>query len=43
MAEVKKRKTGGGRKPSKPNYDPSKLLQEQMDAAVALYNSDQSL
>ena len=39
----KKRKPGGGRKPSKPDYDPGKLLQEQIDAAVALYNSDESL
>ena len=43
MAEVKKRKPGGGRKPSKPDYDSNKILQEQMDAAVALYNPDQSL
>ena len=39
----KKRRSGGGRKPSKPDYDAGKLLQEQMDAVVALYNSDQSL
>lgn len=39
----KKRKTGGGRKPSKPEYDSNKILQEQMDAAMALYNSNQSL
>ena len=43
MAEVKKRKPGGGRKPSKPDYDSNKILQEQMDAAVVLYNPDQSL
>lgn len=40
---VKKRKLGGGRKPSKPDYDSNKILQEQMDAAVALYNQDNSL
>ena len=34
-----KRKPGGGRKPSKPDYDPSKVLQNQMDAAVALYST----
>ena len=31
-----KRKPGGGRKPSKPDYNPSAILQNQMDAAVAL-------
>ena len=40
---AKKRKPGGGRKKSKPDYNPSAILQNQMDAAVALYNSDQSL
>lgn len=40
---AKKRKHGGGRKPSKPDYDSNKILQEQMDAAVALYNQDKSL
>lgn len=43
MAEVKKRKSGVGRKPSKPDYDSGKILQEQMAAAAALYNSDQPL
>ena len=36
----KKRKPGGGRKPSKPDYNPSAILQNQMDAAVALYSTD---
>ena len=35
-----KRKPGGGRKPSKPNYNPSVILQNQIDAAVALYSTD---
>ena len=39
----KKRKPGAGRKPSRPDYDSGKILKEQMDAAVVLYNSDQSL
>ena len=34
-----KRKPGGGRKPSKPDYNPSAILQNQMDAAVVLYSS----
>ena len=34
------RKPGGGRKPSKPDYNPSAILQNQMDAAVALYGTD---
>lgn len=34
-----KRKPGGGRKPSKPDYNPSAILQNQMDAAVALYGT----
>lgn len=36
----RKRKPGGGRKPSKPDYDPTILLQEQIDAAVVLYGTD---
>lgn len=36
----KKRKPGGGRKPSKPDYNPSAILQNQMNAAVALYSTD---
>ena len=34
-----KRKPGGGRKKSKPDYNPSAILQNQMDAAVALYST----
>ena len=37
---AKKRKPGGGRKKSKPDYYPSAVLQNQMDAAVALYGTD---
>ena len=36
---AKKRKPGGGRKPSKPDYNPSAILQNHMDAAVALYSA----
>ena len=39
----KPRKTGAGRKPLKPNYDAAAILQEQIQAAVALYNSNNSL
>lgn len=39
----KPRKPGGGRKKLKPEYDAGKNLKEQMDAAVALYNSELSL
>ena len=39
----KTRKPGGGRKKLKPEYDAEKNLKEQMDAAVALYNSEMSL
>ena len=38
---VKKRKPCGGRKPSKPDYNPSAILQNQMDAAVALYDKEE--
>lgn len=38
--DYKARKPGAGRKPSKPGYDPSILLQKQMDAAVSLYGTD---
>ena len=41
--EYKARKPGGGRKKLKPEYDAGKNLKEQMDAAVALYNSGMSL
>ena len=44
MSKMKKtRKPGGGRKRLKPEYDAGKNLKEQMDAAVALYNSEMSL
>ena len=36
---AKKRKPGGGRKKSKPDYNPSAILQNQMDASVALYSA----
>ena len=39
----KPRKPGGGRKKLKPEYDAGKNLKDQMDAAVALYNSEMSL
>ena len=38
-----KRKPGGGRKKSKPEYSREKNLKDQMDAAVELYNADCSL
>ena len=36
-----KRKPGGGRKKSKPDYNPSAILQNQMDTAVALYDKEE--
>lgn len=36
----RKRKPGGGRKPSKPDYDPSIILQNQMNSVAALYNTN---
>ena len=39
----KARKTSGGRKKLKPEYDAGKNLEEQMNAAVALYKEDCSL
>ena len=39
----KVRKPGGGRKKLKPEYDAGKNLKEQMESAVALYNSEMSL
>ena len=36
---ARKRKPGGGRKKSKPDYNPSAILQNQMDAAVVLYST----
>ena len=44
MSKMKKiRKTGGGRKPAKPEYDAGKNLKEQMENAVTLYDSEMSL
>ena len=39
----KTRKPGGGRKKLKPEYDAGKNLKEQMESAVALYDSELSL
>ena len=39
----KARKPGGGRKKLKPEYDAGENLKEQMDAAVAFYDSEMSL
>ena len=39
----KPRKPGGGRKKLKPEYDAGKNLKEQMESAVALYDSKMSL
>ena len=36
----KPRKPGAGRKPLKPNYDAAAILQEQMEAVVALYTNN---
>ena len=44
MSKIKKtRKSGGGRKKLKPEYDAGKNLKEQMESAVALYDSEMSL
>ena len=44
MSKMKKtRKPGGGRKKLKPEYDAEKNLKEQMERAVALYDSEMSL
>lgn len=37
----RKRKTGGGRKPSKPDYEPSTILRNQIEQAVALYSTEE--
>ena len=37
------RKSGGGRKKLKPEFDAGKNLKEQMESAVALYDSEMSL
>ena len=39
----KSRKSGGGRKKLKLEYDAGKNLKEQMESAVALYDSEMSL
>lgn len=39
----KTRKPGSGRKKLKPEFDAGKNLKEQMESAVALYNSEMSL
>lgn len=36
-----KRKPGGGRKPSKPDYNPSAILQNEIDRAVELYDKEE--
>ena len=41
MKKKAKRKPGGGRKKSKPDYNPSAILQNQMDAAVSLYDKEE--
>lgn len=41
MKKKAKRKPGGGRKPSKPDYNPSAVLQNQMDTAVVLYDKEE--
>ena len=41
--KYKDRKPGGGHEKWKPEYDAGKNLKEQMDAAVALYDSEMSL
>ena len=43
MGNTRARKPCGGRKKLKPEYDAGKNLKEQMDNAVALYNSELSL
>ena len=44
MSKMEKtRKPGGGRKKLKPEFDAGKNLKEQMESAVALYNSEMSL
>ena len=44
MSKMKKtRKPGGGRKKLKPEYDAGKNLKEQMERAMALFDSEMSL
>lgn len=41
--KYKPRKPGGGRKKLKPEFDAGKNLKEQVESAVALYDSEMSL
>lgn len=41
MKKKAKRKPGGGRKKSKPDYSPSAILQNQIEQAVALYRTEE--
>ena len=41
MKKKVKRNPGGGRKPSKPDYNSRAILQTQMDSAVALYEKEE--
>ena len=41
MKKKAKRKPGGGRKKSKPDYNPSAILQNQIEQAVALYRTEE--
>ena len=43
MIQISSGKVSRGRKPLKPNYDAAAILQEQMKAAVVLYEEDKSL
>lgn len=42
-ARVRKRRSGGGRKRKRPDYDAGRNLEELMDAAAELYDAGQSL
>ena len=37
----KKRKKGGGRKPSKPDYNPESILKNLINQVVSLYGLDE--
>ena len=43
MGNIRARKPGGGRKPSKPEYSAAKNLARQMEAAAELYTKKMSL
>ena len=43
MSNTRARKSGGGRKPSKPEYSAAKNLAQQMEAAADLYTDKMSL